>query len=94
MAARLGLALARWRVAPRQSEAPVQRVSNPTSKLANDMSDSELNNIVRALQDAVTYPIRTRSARRAQGRRLPSKQPWPSVNKAKLKKGYSKGKTI
>jgi hypothetical protein len=67
MAARLGLALARRRVASRQSEGPVQRVSNPTSKLANDMSDSELNNIVRALQDAVTYPIRTKSTRRAQG---------------------------
>ena len=82
MAARLGLALARRRVASRQSEGPVQRVSNPTSKLANDMSDSELNNIVRALQDAVTYPIRTKSTRRAQGLSLPSKQPWPSVNKA------------
>jgi hypothetical protein len=94
MAARLGLALAHRLVASRQSETPVQRGSKATSKLANVMSDSELNNIVRALQDAVTYPIRTRSARRAQGRPLPSKQPWPTANNAKPKQRYSKGKTI
>jgi hypothetical protein len=94
MAARLGFALARREAASRQSKEPVRRVNNATNELANDMSDSELNNMVRALQDAVTYPIRTRSVRRAQGRLLPSKQPWPSVNKAKLQKGNSKGKTV
>jgi hypothetical protein len=94
MAAGLGLALARREAGSRQPKDPVQRVSKARNEVANDMSDSELNNMVRALQDAVTYPIRTRSVRRAQGRLLPSKQPWPSVNKAKLQKGNSKGKTV
>jgi hypothetical protein len=86
MAAYLGLALVGRKIAPQQSEDLTPWDGDATNNLANVMSDFELNNMVRAIQDAVTYPIRTRSSRRAQRRPLPSNQPSPNLDKPKIKR--------
>lgn len=95
MAVRLGLAVARLRAAPARPE-PGARASGATSGAAdrNIMAEADMNNIVRAVQDAVGYPLRVRSTRRPAPRPLPSKPLRPATNNSSQKQRNAKSRTV